>query len=110
MSENANSNGERAADPPKRCHGCGLGRAADPEDPAPHETTFCFLERTDVSVRYRCNTCETMTGVPIDPPETVSCRTCEKEIPEDLQGNHVCEWHPLGEAADQRGNPMEDHR
>lgn len=98
-------------DPPDQCHGCGLSAAVDAEEPAPHETTFEVEEVTEDAIVWRCGTCGTMHRIPKDPEPTVPCRNCGQEIPESLQGNHVCETHPLGLAAEPpQENPMEEHR
>lgn len=97
--------------PPKCCHGCGSARARDPEDPAPHETAFEAVDEDDEQVVYECGRCEVRTAVPRNPEPAVSCRNCGREIPESLQGNHVCETHPLGLAAEPDGRgPMEEYR
>lgn len=98
-------------DRPKGCMGCGHQSAVDPDEPAPHETTFEVVDESDNDVAFECGTCRTLTRIPKDPEPTVECHNCGDEIPESLQGNHVCESHPLGKAAEPTfENPMEEHR
>lgn len=86
---------------PKRCNGCGL-RLLDGHRRAPHETDFDAIQVNAYgSVVFRCVQCRTRTQIPlVETRKAVDCRNCGKTIPEDLQGNHVCETHPLGLATE----------
>lgn len=86
---------------PKMCGGCGL-RLLQGHRRAPHETDFdpAYINANG-SVVFRCMQCRTRTLIPlVETRKAVDCRNCGKTIPEDLQGNHVCETHPLGLAAE----------
>lgn len=98
---------------PQMCMGCGLP-ACDGHRPAPHETDW-DLERVTptAGLGYRCIRCRTRTFIPlVDTTHLVECRTCGRDIPESLQGAHVCESHPLGLAAEYTATHtgLDEHR